>query len=161
MPCVAAVRIAAFVLAVLVPLAGAQQSSQRQLLVRVLDTTGGVIPKAHISIEPPFTSIDSDLKTDSRGQATLALPAGSYTLLVSMPGFKQWIQQIGVQSGMDQTVTVSLEVDPRWSSSRPGPGCPLDTRIGLQTIARNDLIPPAALSNLAPLPTRLSKKHWW
>jgi uncharacterized membrane protein len=103
-------HIAAVFLAVVLPVASAQQSSPTQLTIQVKDETGWFVPGARIAIDPSPIASGSVLMADSQGQAILDLPAGSYTLSIAASGFKKWGRQIDMQSRSGQRIRATLEI---------------------------------------------------
>src|SRR5262245_48214924 len=70
----------------------------------VRDVTGAVLPGASVSATNQGNNISRDSVTDERGEFALpALPAGSYTLKLELPGFKTY-NSAGLQLGAGQTV---------------------------------------------------------
>ncbi|MGO9323101.1 MAG: carboxypeptidase-like regulatory domain-containing protein [Terracidiphilus sp.] len=106
----AAARIAAVFVALLSIELSAQPAPQGNLTIQVTDPAGVVVPGARVQIDPSPFRHRSVLKTDGRGQAVLAVPAGAYTLVITCPGFKRWTREIDVQSGGSQTVVAKLEI---------------------------------------------------
>jgi hypothetical protein len=152
----AAARIAAVSLAAILPLAGAQQSPQAQLTIQVSDPIGAVIPGARIQLEPAPPGIDPELKTNWRGQATINLQLAKYSLSISAPGFKKWIQPIEVREATSRAITATLEI-----GKTEGPctmACYVPRDLPLE---RPDPVFLCAqlLSILAPLPSHPAKKR--
>jgi hypothetical protein len=154
----AAARIAAVFLAAVLPVAGAQESSTTQLTILVTDVIGDVVPDALIKIDPSLPDAQSPLRTDSRGQATLELPVGGYTLSVSARGFASWTRQIDVQGGSGQTITATLAVA---SFGGPIVVADWDLRPELPLGSPEQVsLPLQPVSNLAPLQSHSAKRRW-
>jgi hypothetical protein len=151
----AAARIAAVFLTAILPLTSAQQPSESQLTVQVVDRTGAFVSGARIAINPLPASSRSFLAANSQGLATIGLPSGRYTLSIAASGFADWTRQVEVQSGADRTITATLEVvsggDPVIVDSY-APDIPCGTPEPV-------FIPLQPVSNLAPLPSHGSQKR--
>ena len=104
------IPMAAVFFVMLIPAAGAQQSSPIQITVQAVDPTGMAIPSAHVRVDPSPGAMKSDVTTDGRGEAVLELPAGSYTLWIDAPGFERWSRRIEVRGAESQTLRAKLEV---------------------------------------------------
>src|SRR4029453_17831158 len=72
----------------------------------VQDTAGGVIPGATVSVKSDATGTTFTAVTSSSGAYNVpALPAGVYTVTISLQGFKTAvITDVRVQSGVPPTV---------------------------------------------------------
>ena len=68
----------------------------RPVTIQVSDQTGGSVPRARIWFAPSLVTPHGKLATDERGNLSLNLNPGSYTLFVSAQGFKTWSQPINV-----------------------------------------------------------------
>jgi len=104
------VRIAAVFVALLSIELSAQPAPQGSVAVQVTDPAGVVVPGARVRIDPWPSRHPPVLKTDSRGQFVLALPARAYTLSITCPGFKRWTREIDIQGGGNQTVVAKLQI---------------------------------------------------
>ena len=49
--------------------------------------------------------------TSSEGKAVLQLPAGAYKVRLSLPGYKDWKQQVSLVTGKTQNVSAKLEAE--------------------------------------------------
>ena len=78
----------------------------------VRDSSGAVLPGATVVATHQGTGVPREGITDERGEFVLsALPNGSYSIRIELPGFKRYTNQ-GIELGSGQTVrqTFSLEV---------------------------------------------------
>jgi hypothetical protein len=152
----AVARIAAAFLAALLPVAGAQQSSQTHLTIQVIDPTGARIPGARIAIASPPSKSESALISDNNGQAMFNLPAGGYLLVVTAPAFEKLTRQIDVQDAANQAIQATLKI-----GSVSGPTmvafAPPDVPLGSPQPVFVSLQP---VSNLTPLPWHHPKRRW-
>ncbi len=78
----------------------------------VLDTTGAVIPGATVVIANARTAVENRTSTTSAGAFTFPyLPAGTYTIRATSPGFRTAIrEEVLLKVGQTLTVNISLEV---------------------------------------------------
>jgi len=78
----------------------------------IADTGGGVIPGASVVVTSSATGTKFDTVTNTTGAFSLpALSAGTYTVSVSLQGFKTAvITDVRVQLGIPTTVNATLEV---------------------------------------------------
>src|ERR1700729_1233662 len=91
----------------------------------VTDASGGVVPKAHVVATNTGTNASLAVDSNETGEYRInLLPVGTYTVKVSAPGFKTFVQdgvvlELGQSAdinakldvgGTDQTVTVSTGV---------------------------------------------------
>jgi hypothetical protein len=78
----------------------------------VKDATGGVIPGAEVVVTDPGTGRTFNVLTDDNGYfAVASVPAGTYTVTVTVPGFKKAvIENVKVNVGVPASVSVTLEV---------------------------------------------------
>src|SRR3954470_12113761 len=91
-------RVAAFVLlaGLVAPVRVPAQTFTATLQGTVSDTTGAIVPNAHISLVNEATNVKQEKTTDARGAYVFALvPPGSYKLTVEMAGF-----QASVRTGL-------------------------------------------------------------
>src|SRR5262245_36134731 len=81
----------------------------------VVDSTGAVIPGAEVTAKRDATG--ADFKTITVENGTFAIPVldpGTYTVTVSLPGFKQAVlSNVKLDAGVPGTVRVTLEVGGR------------------------------------------------
>jgi hypothetical protein len=78
----------------------------------VADTSGGVIPGADVVIKNNATSAATQATTDAAGRFTIpALDPGTYTMTVSLMGFKTWSSpDVKLIAATPASVKVTLEV---------------------------------------------------
>jgi hypothetical protein len=88
------------------------QSTYGTLLGSVLDATGAVVPGARVEVTDVNTNIKKSTTTDSRGDYQLPnLLAGTYDVVVSAAGFKQFVQRrVPLDPRAEVRVDASLEV---------------------------------------------------
>ncbi|MGA8631406.1 MAG: carboxypeptidase-like regulatory domain-containing protein, partial [Terracidiphilus sp.] len=86
------------------------QQPQGRLTIRVTDVTGAVIPGAHIEIDHATGAPNSFQLTDSQGEFTCDLAAGSHTISIHFPGFEYWVGHIDIQSATDQRLAVTMQI---------------------------------------------------
>ena len=75
------------------------------------DIAGALVPNARISVEPASGEPQGPVSTDSRGEASLHLPAGSYNLRVNFFGFIPWSSKIEIQGKSILSVTARMNID--------------------------------------------------
>jgi hypothetical protein len=90
--------------------AGAQQSSS--ITGVVTDSAGGVVPGASVAVENNATQVKLEAVTNSAGAFSFpALPVGTYTVTVSLTGFKTFIaRDVRLLGGQPAAVNATLEV---------------------------------------------------
>ena len=97
-------------LCVLVLVAGAviqAQTFTASLQGTVTDSTGAIVPNAHITLVNEATNVKQVKNTDSRGAYLFTLlPPGSYKMTVAMTGF-----QTSIRSGVVLQVQQQADVD--------------------------------------------------
>ena len=103
----------AFAISVATPLANSQTlASSAAFSGSVSDSSGARISNATVVLTSPETGITRTFKTDAEGNFSFALlPASTYTLTVSAPGFKTVRQQgiiLEVGQSASQSVTLSI-----------------------------------------------------
>ncbi len=88
------------------------QSDRGTITGTVTDPTGAVVPAAKLTLTNTATSATHDTVTTGTGNYTLpSLPAGTYNLNVTAPGFTQYVQEgIVVQVAQTARVDVVLKV---------------------------------------------------
>ena len=87
-------------------------SSKTSLSGQVSDKTGGVIPGAAVSVKNDATGVVTPTVTNSNGQFNVpALDPGTYTVTVSLQGFKTAVtQNVVLIVGNPANINVALEV---------------------------------------------------
>ena len=87
------------------------QSNQGTITGGISDPAGAVVAGAVIEVRNTATGVVFQGGTSATGNYVLAVPAGIYSLNVSVPGFKKFIQEnIQVVSATDTRKDVTLEV---------------------------------------------------
>ena len=72
----------------------AQVGTQGSILGAVVDSSKAALPGATVTVTNLDTGLEQTAVTDEAGNfEILALPIGSYSVTVSMPGFKTWRQE--------------------------------------------------------------------
>lgn len=91
----------------------AQAPATTPVLVSVTEPTGMGVPDAHIRLVPAPDPAPVRMDTDGKGNLTLALEPGSYTLFVTCPGFTSLATHIEIHAAPEtQTVPVALKIAP-------------------------------------------------
>jgi len=75
----------------------------------IADPSGAKVPHAAIHVEG---TVARDITSDGAGRFSLALPAGSYTVTVRVPGFKDSIATAQVTAGATVRVDATLAIAP-------------------------------------------------
>src|SRR5262245_15188145 len=91
---------------------GLAQVTTGRIQGTVSDTQGGVIPGAEIKVVNKLTGLTLDALTNELGFWALpSMPTATYTVSVSLPGFKtSTVDNVKVDAGVPATVNVKLEV---------------------------------------------------
>jgi hypothetical protein len=78
----------------------------------VVDTAGGVVPGANVTVTNDATQVALEAVTNSSGAFSFpALPIGTYTVSVSLTGFKTFVaNNVRLLSNQPGSVTATLEV---------------------------------------------------
>jgi len=107
------------------PAAYAQGGVTSTLNGTVADASGAVIPGANVTVKRADTGVNTEAVTNTEGQFTIpALNAGTYTVTVSLSGFKTvTLNNVVLNAGVPAGVKVTMEVaaSRSRSSSRPAP----------------------------------------
>ena len=87
------------------------QSNQGTITGTVSDPAGAVIPAAQIEVKNAATGVVYRGGSSSTGNYVLAVPAGTYEISVTVPGFKKFIQSnVPVAVATDTRKDVTLEL---------------------------------------------------
>ncbi len=92
--------------------ASAQGGATSSISGIVVDSTGGVIPGATVTVKNEATNIASEVVTSTNGAFTVpALTVGSYSITVRLSGFKTFVATgVRVSAGAPASVKATLEV---------------------------------------------------
>ena len=94
-----------------VPL-GLAQTTQGQLNGRITDITGAVIPGAELAATNPLTGVQLQSTANEAGQYVMYLPAATYELRVTSPGFApQVITGVLISAATATTINAELQVE--------------------------------------------------
>src|SRR5262245_17846701 len=98
--------------AMLVTTAAVAQTTTGTILGSIKDTQGGVVPGATVTATNLGTQYSRSVVTDSAGEYTLPLlPVGSYMIVVTIPGFKNFTQTgIQLEVGRNARVDATIEL---------------------------------------------------
>src|SRR6266568_9503093 len=105
--------VTAFAISTTAPVAQGQTlASSAALSGSVSDSSGARIANASVTLSSPEKGITRAFKTDAEGNFSFALlPAGTYTLTVSAPGFKTAKQEgITLEVGQSASQGVTLAI---------------------------------------------------
>lgn len=110
--CVFVLVFAVFLIAVVSPCAYPQGATNSSLSGTVLDISGGFIPGATVTIKNNATSEVFSAQTIENGTFIIpALVAGTYTVTVTAPGFKQAVlNTVSLTAATPASIRVTLEV---------------------------------------------------
>lgn len=99
--------LVALVLA-LAPVASRAQATSGAISGRVADDSGGLVPGATVTLERPGAAARS-AQTDGNGAFRFeGIPAGAYTLRISLSGFAEDVRPVEVTAGQERKVEVTL-----------------------------------------------------
>ena len=143
---------AAFFLVMSLDLA-AQRPAQGYLKIQVTDPTTARVPGASIEIDPPTAPSKSAIKTDTKGEAQVDLPAGSYTISITCSGFETFRNKFVIRASEDELLIAKLQI-----GQISGPTVELPVDIPLEQLLISDAIPSHPLQNFT-LSTKVSKRH--
>ena len=76
--------------------------------VTVKDPSASIVPGAAVHVTGSGQTRDD--KTDGQGQDTLSLPAGTYTVRITAPGFVDATQNVTVTSGQASPLDIALDI---------------------------------------------------
>src|SRR5712671_2069177 len=90
----------------------AQAVSTAQITGTVKDQTGAVLPGAEIKVTQTATgAVRSAVSSEDGGYVLTSLPIGPYSVEVSLPGFRTYVQTgIVLQVGINPTINAVLQV---------------------------------------------------
>jgi hypothetical protein len=88
------------------------QATNAQVLGKVADPTGAAIPNASVSIKNHGTGLERTVTSSNDGDYVIpSLPVGSYTLTVTVAGFKSYTQSgITLEGGQQARLNPSLSI---------------------------------------------------
>ncbi|MFN7948038.1 MAG: carboxypeptidase regulatory-like domain-containing protein [Blastocatellia bacterium] len=90
---------------------GAAQSSRGAIAGSTVDSTGAVVPHAKIVARNTATGVTVEVESTSEGNYKLPeLPAGTYTLTVTAPGFKT-AERTGVRVEVNSTLALDIALE--------------------------------------------------
>ncbi len=107
------VTVAAFAMSLAAPLAQGQTlASSASFSGSVSDPSGARVPNANVTISSPEKGITRTFKTDAEGNFSFSLlPAASYTLTVSVSGFKTFRQEgIALEVGQSASQSITMTI---------------------------------------------------
>jgi hypothetical protein len=91
----------------------AAQDTSAQLAGAVLDSSGGVVPGAHMTVWNEATGLSRQSDSNETGSYVFrALPPGVYTLRVNATGYTSFVQQ-GIQLTVAQNATLPVKMKVR------------------------------------------------
>jgi hypothetical protein len=86
------------------------QATAGEILGRVLDDQGGLVPQAAITVQNVATGMTRGTETSAAGEYSLAaLPPGNYTLTIGKKGFAQ-VARPGLRLEIDQKMRVDVQL---------------------------------------------------
>ena len=93
-------------------IASAQGGSTSTLTGTVVDTSGGVIPGADVTVKNEATGTSFTAVSGTNGGFTIpAMPSGTYTVTVTLQGFKTAVlKDVVLNAGLTQSVKATLEI---------------------------------------------------
>ena len=96
------------------------QDTAAQLSGTVLDSSGSVVPNAHLTIQNAATNLSKETDSDGNGAYIFReLPPGVYTLTIKAEGFSIYLQK-GLELTVEQHATLPVHLKVGGSSSHPG-----------------------------------------
>jgi len=97
-------------LAITLPIATFAQGGFVTVSGTVVDPQDRVLPGATITVSDALRDVKHETKTDRTGRFELVgLPAGDYTVLVTLPGFRT-LRDMGTLSGQSIELTLKMQV---------------------------------------------------
>jgi hypothetical protein len=98
---------------VLIPVLAAAQETVNQGAIsgRVLDTQGGAVPGAAVTVRHTETNVAVEATTDADGRFRFSyLRIGPYELRARLPGFKEHARKLVISAGSAFDLSITLEV---------------------------------------------------
>jgi hypothetical protein len=126
LPAITAARFAAVLLGVITTALSAQNTSTGQLVITVVDQTGGVIPGASIGIiQMPVAnplipnnfdwahyalhaSEEISTRANTSGEGTFWLAKGSYAVSIASEGFARFVERVEIRDESNQSLRATL-----------------------------------------------------
>ena len=94
------------------PLGVSQSSTSARLSGSVTDTSGAVVPGAHVTAQNTGTNLEAAVDSDANGNyAFNSLPPGQYKLTAALAGFETLVNT-GVSLTVGQNATLNLAMKP-------------------------------------------------
>jgi hypothetical protein len=94
----------------------ASAAKLQPVVIQVNDPTGAPVPGAQVRLAPMPDTRPESMQTDQKGQLTLQLKPGGYSMFVSMQGFSGYNAHLDVASSeAPQTVSVTLRIGTAYS----------------------------------------------
>lgn len=98
-------------LAVLAAVSNAQTGNSSTITGTVVDSSGGVVPGAIVTIHDPVSGFQSSATTDKTGAFSFPnVPFNPYHLSVTAKGFSPYVQDVEVRSSVPVDVKITLSV---------------------------------------------------
>src|SRR5215469_14791856 len=117
-------RIAAFMM--LAAATAFAQSNQGTITGTISDPAGAVVPAAVISVRNSETGVVYQGGTSNTGNYVIPVPAGTYEITVTVPGFKKFVQSnVQVIVATDTRKDVTLQVGEATESVTVADSAPL------------------------------------
>src|ERR1051326_2030835 len=100
-----------FVCVLLLAVAAQAQGDRGTITGTVSDPAGAVVASAAIEVRNAETGVVYQTTTTSTGNYTVAqIPAGTYELTVTLPGFKRYVRQ-NLLVETEQTIRIDVSVE--------------------------------------------------
>ena len=77
---------------------------------RVVDTSGGAVTGAQVTVVPLRTGVPTSVATDSKGAFEIAAAPGAYVVRVDAEGFVETARRIALVDGAEATADFTLEI---------------------------------------------------
>ncbi len=107
-------RICALILAIcsIQRLASGQSNDQGQIRGTVSDSSGAVVPQAHVTLTDTGTNVSQKTVSNERGLYVFtALAASNYRMLIELPGFGP-VEKAGIVLTVNQQTTLNVMLKP-------------------------------------------------